>query len=318
MSTAVLSVRGLSKTYVQRKGLFGAVKETHAVRNVSFDVGRGEILGLVGESGSGKTTVGRMAMRLLEATSGQVVLSGTDITVYSHARLRSVRRKMQLIFQDPSASLNPRQTIGRILRTPLALRGIDNDQDILETLALVGMSPDILNRTPAMFSGGQRQRLRIARALLMQPDLLVADEAVSALDVCVQAQVVNLFVDLRDRLGLSILFIGHDLAVVGVVSDRVGVMYRGVLVEVARTADLFRRPRHPYTAQLLAAAPRHGAPLPPEPASSQFSQASGGCVFAPLCSHMTSECLNRQPDLSEVGPAHQSACLRTELQLSGV
>lgn len=318
MNTAVLSVRDLSKTYVQRSGLFGAVKETRAVRNVSFDVGRGEILGLVGESGSGKTTVGRMAMRLLDATSGQVVLSGTDITTYSQARLRAVRRKMQLIFQDPSASLNPRQTIHRILRTPLALRGIDSDQDILETLALVGMSPDILNRTPAMFSGGQRQRLSIARALLMQPELLVADEAVSALDVCVQAQVVNLFVDLRDRLGLSILFIGHDLAVVGVVSDRVGVMYRGVLVEVARTADLFRRPRHPYTAQLLAAAPRHGAPLPPDPAHSQFSQASGGCVFAPLCSHMTFECLSRQPDLSEVGPAHQSACLRTELQLSGV
>ena len=318
MTTAVLSVRGLSKTYVQRKGLFGAVKETHAVRNVSFDVGRGEILGLVGESGSGKTTVGRLAMRLLEATSGQVVLSGTDITAYSQARLRAVRRKMQLIFQDPSASLNPRQTIGRILRTPLALRGIDNDQEILETLALVGMSPDILNRTPAMFSGGQRQRLSIARALLMQPELLVADEAVSALDVCVQAQVVNLFVDLRDRLGLSVLFIGHDLAVVGVVSDRVGVMYRGVLVEVARTADLFRRPRHPYTAQLLAAAPRHGAPLPPEPAPSQVSRAAEGCVFASLCAHMTSECLSRQPDLSEVGPAHQSACLRTELHLDGV
>ncbi|MBB2202080.1 oligopeptide/dipeptide ABC transporter ATP-binding protein [Gluconacetobacter tumulisoli] len=318
----LLSLRGLSKTYLRRDGLLTRPRAVAAARDVTLDIARGEVLGIVGESGSGKSTVGRMAMRLLEPTAGAVHLDGADITHLSEQALRPLRHKMQMIFQDPSASLNPRQSIRQILTTPLRLRGVagaDATQEMLETLALVGLGPDVLGRAPSTFSGGQRQRLSIARALLMKPELIVADEAVSALDVCVQAQIVNLFRHLRDRFNLSILFIGHDLAVVGVISDRIAVMYRGTLVEIAPTEQLFRRPRHPYTARLLSAEPRRGvlsAPAPPATPAGQH--APDGCVFSARCPHAADACRTRQPALAPVAPGHRAACIRTDLDLEGI
>ncbi|OUJ16167.1 oligopeptide/dipeptide ABC transporter ATP-binding protein [Acetobacter sp. DsW_063] len=318
MTAPVLSVQGVSKTYTQRAGLFGRPSQTYALREVSFDLRTGEILGLVGESGSGKTTAGRIAMRLVEPSDGKIHLAGQDVTGLSGAALRPMRRRIQLIFQDPSASLNPRQTIRQILRTPLRLRGITDDAEIVRMLAIIGMGAEALDRTPAMFSGGQRQRLSIARALLMNPDIIVADEAVSALDVCVQAQVVNLLLDLRDQFGLSILFIGHDLGVVGLISDRVGVMFRGSLVEIAPSRELFERPRHPYTARLLAAAPRQGGKLTPhaEVDTGRFSPTSvEGCAFAALCPHAITECRTTRPVMREIAPDHWTACRRADLDL---
>jgi len=283
------------------------------------------VLGLVGESGSGKTTVGRVLLRLIEPTAGKIRFRGQDITHFSRAQLRPIRRHMQLVFQDPFGSLNPRMTVGRLLTTPLIVHSPDLSRTeqrrrVDEVLELVGLFPAAAGRYPHEFSGGQRQRIAIARALMPGPELLVADEPVSALDVSVQAQVVNLLLDLRDRLDLAILFIAHDLAVVGTISDRVAVMYLGRIVELADTVDLFTAPRHPYTEALFSAVPQVEAearrariilvgdmPSPVTPPS--------GCPFRTRCRYALDACAQEVPKLREIAPRHWKSCIRDDLDL---
>jgi oligopeptide/dipeptide ABC transporter ATP-binding protein len=323
---ALAEVRDLRKVY-PLGGVFSRSKEAvRAIDGVSFDIQRGEVLGLVGESGSGKTTVGRALLRLIEPTSGEIRFRGQDITHLSRTLLRPIRRHMQLVFQDPFASLNPRMTVGRLLTTPLIVHNPDlsraqQRRRVEEALELVGLFPAAADRYPHEFSGGQRQRIAIARALMPGPDLLVADEPVSALDVSVQAQVVNLLLDLRDRLGLAILFIAHDLAVVGTISDRVAVMYLGRIVEMADTVDLFTAPRHPYTEALFSAVPQVEAegrrsriiltgdmPSPVNPPS--------GCPFRTRCRYAIEACARDVPVLREVAARHWKACIRDDLHLA--
>ena len=294
---------------------------------VSFTVTAGEVLGLVGESGSGKTTLGRTVLRLLEPSDGSIRFQDRDITHLSRRALRPIRREMQLVFQDPFGSLNPRMTIDRIVATPLLIHRPELDgrarrELVAAMLRRVGLLPAYAERFPHEFSGGQRQRVGIARALILRPSFLVADEPVSALDVSIQAQVVNLLLELRAELGLSILFIAHDLAVVGHISDRVAVMYLGKLVELAPTQALFSAPRHPYTEALLSAAPtpepgrgRQRIMLvgdPPSPANPP-----SGCRFRTRCRYAQPACAAEEPPLQEVAEGHFSACLRTELTLRG-
>ena len=319
MTDALLQVRDLSKHY-----RIGGGRTLRALDGVSFDLQPGEVLGVVGESGSGKTTLGRTVLRLTPATGGEIRFLGQDITSLSRRALRPTRRHMQLVFQDPYASLNPRMTVEQILAIPLqvhepALGRAARRARIEATLHTVGMFPDAADRYPHEFSGGQRQRIGIARALICRPELLVADEPVSALDVSVQAQVVNLLLDLRAQLGLAILFIAHDLAVVGMISDRIAVMYLGRVVELATTAALFRRPRHPYTEALFSAVPDIGGrrdrillqgdiPSPVNPPS--------GCPFRTRCCYAEAECATAVPPLSERSPGHLAACHRPELVLA--
>jgi peptide/nickel transport system ATP-binding protein len=298
-----------------------------AVDDVSFSVLPGEVLGLVGESGSGKTTVGRTVLRLLEATDGSIRFRGRDTTHLSRRALRPIRPDMQLVFQDPFASLNPRMTIGRIVAAPLLIHrpqllGEERREMVASTLRMVGLSPEFASRYPHEFSGGQRQRVGIARALILRPGFLVADEPVSALDVSIQAQVVNLLRELRAELGLSILFIAHDLAVVGHISDRVAVMYLGRIVELAPTRALFRTPRHPYTEALLSAAPepdpdrrRQRIVLAGDPPSAINPPV--GCRFHTRCRYAEPACAEAVPALREVSAGHYSACRRPELVLEG-
>jgi oligopeptide/dipeptide ABC transporter ATP-binding protein len=292
-----------------------------AVQDVSFELAPGEVLGLVGESGSGKSTLGRLVLRLLEATGGRVEVEGTDIHALSPARLRRFRRKMQMVFQDPFASLNPRMTVGAALAESLLLHGICSKAQVRERaaalLAQVGLQPDMLDRYPKAFSGGQRQRVAIARALAPEPRFIVADEPVSALDVSVQAEIVNLLQDLQANLGLAMLFISHDLSVVESVADRVMVMYLGRTMEIAPTESLYRRPAHPYTAALLQAAPggqrtrtlvlRGEIPSPAAPPS--------GCVFRTRCPFAIDACARQVPELRAVGAGHFKACIRDDLPL---
>ncbi len=323
----LVQIRGLCKWYpLPRRGLFRPREHVRAVDGVSFDIWRGEVLGLVGESGSGKTTVGRTLMRLTEPTRGDIRFQGKDITHLTRRQLRPVRRHMQLVFQDPYGSLNPRMSIERILSTPLlvhepALSPRQRRVRVEESLDLVGLFPGAADRYPHEFSGGQRQRIGIARALMAGPELLVADEPVSALDVSVQAQVVNLLLDLRERLGLTILFVAHDLAVVGTISDRVAVMYLGRIVELAETAALFTEPRHPYTEALFSAVPmlepaarrrrillQGDMPSPVAPPS--------GCTFRTRCPYAQPRCAEQAPEMRQVGERHWKACLRDDLDLA--
>ena len=298
-----------------------------AVDGVSFSMRPGEVLGLVGESGSGKTTTGRAALRLISATSGSIRFRGRDITHLSRRALRPIRRHMQLVFQDPFASLNPRMTIGRIVAAALLihrpeLKREERRQQVAAALEMVGLSPAMADRYPHEFSGGQRQRVGIARALIMRPELLVADEPVSALDVSIQAQVVNLLRELRAELGLSILFIAHDLAVVGHISDRVAVMYLGRLVELAPTDALFSAPLHPYTEALLSAVPepdpdrpRRRIVLAGDPPSAIHPPS--GCRFRTRCRYAEPACAASVPLLREISDGHFSACRRDDLALQG-
>ncbi len=318
MSEALLEVRGLVKHFPVRRGFLGGVAgQVRAVDGVSFDVRPGEVLGLVGESGCGKTTTGRCVLRLLEPTAGEIRFEGTDIARLPRQRLRPLRRRMQIVFQDPFSSLNPRLSVGSMLSEPLAIHGIAHGararERVAELLELVGLSPEHARRYPHEFSGGQRQRLGIARALAVEPRLIVADEPVSALDVSIRAQILNLLQDLQRRLGLAYLFVAHDLSVVEHVSDRVAVMYLGRIVELAAAPALYASPRHPYTAALLSAIPvpdpdrgrgrvvlEGDVPSPIRPPA--------GCRFHPRCPLARERCHREEPELLEVEPGHLSAC----------
>ena len=321
MSAPLLQVEGLRKYFPIRGGVLQrVVSEVKAVDDVSFEIRPGEVVGLVGESGSGKTTVGRTLLRLEEATGGSVRFGGIDVMGASPREMRALRKRMQIVFQDPYASLNPREKVREVLTHPLRLHGIgapsERDDRAAELLAKVGLSRDQLDRFPHEFSGGQRQRIGIARALAVEPEFIVADEPVSALDVSIQAQVINLLEDLKEDLDLTMLFVAHDLGVVEHICDRVIVMYLGRIMEIADAADLYERPSHPYTRALLSAVPipEPGArrervrltgdiPSPIDPPS--------GCVFRTRCPMATPECAEIRPELRSVGPGHLSACIHS-------
>jgi oligopeptide/dipeptide ABC transporter ATP-binding protein len=290
----------------------------HAVDDVSFALTEGETLGIVGESGCGKTTLIRALVRLIEATSGSIRFRGTDITRSNRKALEPIRKEMQMVFQDPQASLNPRKRVGQILTTPLTLRGVPKNKVTEESRALlerVGMSNDVLGRFPHEFSGGQRQRIGIARALAMNPKLILLDEPVSALDVSIQAQVINLLDDLQDELNLSYVFVAHDLSVVRHVSDRIVVMYLGKLMEVSPAEELYSKPIHPYTTALLGAIP---IPDPKQNRERERVVVTGeppnpinppsGCRFHTRCPRATEVCSKVEPQLTEYAGGHLAAC----------
>jgi oligopeptide transport system ATP-binding protein len=316
----LVEVRSLKKYFPIRAGVMQReVARVHAVDDVSFSVREGETLGLVGESGCGKSTLGRTIVRLLEPTAGQIVFQGRDISRLRSGALRPLRREMQIVFQDPYASLNPRKRVGTIVGDPMKIHGIGDARErkarVEELLETVGLSPEHYNRFPHEFSGGQRQRIGIARALALRPKLIVADEPVSALDVSIQSQMLNLLDELQGELRLTYLFIAHDLGVVRHVSDRIAVMYLGKLVELSPAEELYRRPIMPYTEALLSAVPvpdpdlaarrerivlEGDVPSPINPPS--------GCRFHPRCRYMTEVCRQVEPPLADYGGGHLAAC----------
>jgi oligopeptide transport system ATP-binding protein len=318
----LLEVRDLVKHFSVGGGMFGGRAGTvRAVDGVSFTLRRGETLGLVGESGCGKTTTGRCILQLERPTAGQVIFEGRDLATLSDADLRPVRRRAQVIFQDPYASLNPRMTVGQILAEPLAVHGLVPDRPgrrarVRDLLTRVGLLPQHADRYPHQMSGGQRQRVGIARALAVEPSLIVCDEPVSALDVSIQAQIINLLEDLQADLGLTYLFIAHDLAVVRHISDRVAVMYLGKIVEIADRRELYENPLHPYTKALLAAVPIPDPALEAQRARTVLIgevpsplNPPPGCVFHPRCPIAVDRCRAEVPPLREISPGHWAACL---------
>jgi peptide/nickel transport system ATP-binding protein len=290
----------------------------HAVSGVSFSLARGETLGLVGESGCGKSTLARATLRLTEATSGRVVFAGVDLLRLAGAPLRALRRRLQIIFQDPMASLNPRRRIKDIIAEPLRIAGVadaaERDRLSREVLTAVGLDPElVLGRYPHAFSGGQCQRIAIARALILEPELIVCDEPVSSLDVSIRAQILNLLEAMKQRYGLTLLFIAHDLAVVKAVSDRIAVMYLGKLCELAPTERLFRNPGHPYSALLLEAIPRPDpeAPIAASPPAAEPPSPMAppsGCRFRTRCARAQRRCSEEEPPLTEIAPEQRVAC----------
>lgn len=318
MTKPLLKVEGLKKYFPIKKGLLGkTVGQIKAVDNVSFYVNEGETLGIVGESGCGKSTTGRMLMRLLEPTEGTVEFDGKELTLLTSEEMRKTRRDIQMVFQDPYASLNPRHTIEKILGEPLLVHGMRDSKErqakIYEFLEIVGLSKYHAKRYPHQFSGGQRQRIGIARALMTNPKLIIADEPVSALDVSIQAQVLNLLKDLQSEFNLTYIFIAHDLGVVRHISDRVGVMYLGKIVEVSETEKLYANPLHPYTQALLSAVPvpdpayekkeillEGDIPNPADPPT--------GCTFHTRCPYVMDICRKEIPQLVEMEKSHSVAC----------
>jgi len=314
----LVQARDLVKYYPIRGGVFlKEIASVRAVDHVSLTIGNGETLGLVGESGCGKTTFGRAILRLEEPTSGEVFFEGENILTYSPEQMRALRKAIQIIFQDPFSSLNPRKTVSHIIGEPLLIHGmksrVERNERVLELLNVVGLRKEHMRRYPHQFSGGQRQRIGVARALALNPKLIICDEAVSALDVSIQAQVINLLKDLQETFGLTYLFISHDLSVVEHVSDRVAVMYLGKIVELAESKDLYRNPLHPYTQALLSASPipdpelrrkriilKGDVPSPIDPPS--------GCRFHTRCLYKQDICNREEPKLKEVIDNHQAAC----------
>jgi oligopeptide/dipeptide ABC transporter ATP-binding protein len=349
-NSPLLIVENLVKHYPIRRGVVPrTVGYLRAVDGVSFSIPRGKTLGLVGESGCGKTTTGRTILRLIEPTSGRVTFDGRDVFSLNEREMRGLRRQMQIIFQDPFGSLNPRMTVGAMLEEPILVHGIDFTQKsgasasesdlggnqivtptrrrarqrVAELLELVGLNPEHANRYPHEFSGGQRQRIGIARALALNPKLIVCDEAVSALDVSIQAQILNLLRELQNRFGLTYLFIAHDLAVVKHISDRIAVMYLGEIVEEADTEEMFLAPLHPYTQALLTA-----IPVPVPRAKREQFRLEGdvptpinppeGCRFRSRCPIAIEECKLARPPLIEIKPGHRVACIRTDVSATRV
>jgi oligopeptide transport system ATP-binding protein len=324
----LLEVRGLRMHFPVTEGIIThrKVGEVKAVDGIDFTVRRGETLGLVGESGCGKTTTGRCILRLERPTAGEILYDGVDIAKLERKELLSLRRRIQVVFQDPYSSLNPRMKVGEIIAEPIMVHGIERDAArrgarVRELLSVCGLDPKFADRYPHEMSGGQRQRVGIARALAMEPEFIVCDEAVSALDVSIQAQVINLLEDLRERFGLTYLFIAHDLSVVRHLCQRVAVMYLGRVVELAACDELFDNPLHPYTQALLAAVP---VPDPSVEAERTFQPVKGevpspmnppsGCVFHPRCSIAVEGCKRARPELRELLPGHWVAC--SEVRLS--
>jgi oligopeptide transport system ATP-binding protein len=318
-ATPLLQVKNLVKHFPIRSGLLQRVRDhVQAVDGVSFDLEAGETLGVVGESGCGKSTTGRCILRLIEPSSGEVWFEGRNVTTLDKDSLRAVAREMQIIFQDPYASLNPRMTVGAIIGEGLVIHQMaanakEVEDRVAKLLQTVGLSPDYMRRYPHEFSGGQRQRIGIARALAVNPKLVICDEAVSALDVSIQAQVINLLEDLQQQFNLTYLFIAHDLSVVEHISRRVAVMYLGRIVEIAPSRELYTTPKHPYTEALLSAVPipdptvkrkrivlQGDVPSPIHPPS--------GCHFHPRCARAQALCKTEAPALREVAPGHTAAC----------
>jgi peptide/nickel transport system ATP-binding protein len=322
-SEPLLAVEGLTKHFPVRSGLFGTKQQLRAVDGVDFHVARGETLGVVGESGCGKTTTGRLLVRLLEPTAGRITFEGRDITHLGRAALRPLRQDIQIIFQDPYSSLNPRHTVGRIVAMPMTVNGVEPPggvkKRVQELLEIVGLNPEHYNRYPHEFSGGQRQRVGIARALALRPKLVVADEPVSALDVSIQAQVINLLRDLQREFDLAFVLIAHDLAVVRHFCERIAVMYLGKIVEIGSREEIYDRPAHPYTRALLSAVPdvtKLGAatgrirlegdvPTPINPPS--------GCRFRTRCWKAQELCAQVEPPLERKAGGSRAACHFPEL-----
>ncbi|HLR72935.1 MAG TPA: dipeptide ABC transporter ATP-binding protein [Pseudogracilibacillus sp.] len=318
MTKPLLEVKGLKKYFPIKQGLLGRTTgHVKAVNDISFHVNQGETLGIVGESGCGKSTTGRMLVRLLEATEGTIEFDGKELTNLSAGEMRKTRRDIQMVFQDPYASLNPRHTIEKILAEPLLVHGVKDPKErqkkVHEFLEIVGLHAYHAGRYPHQFSGGQRQRIGIARALMTNPKLIIADEPVSALDVSIQAQVLNLMQDLQEKFNLTYIFIAHDLGVVRHISDRIGVMYLGKMVEISESEALYKEPLHPYTQALLSAVP---VPDPdftkkekvlegdmPSPANPPT-----GCAFHTRCPFKMDVCMKKEPVLTEIEEGHSVAC----------
>ena len=317
-NNTILQIDGLKKYFPIHRGLLRRVTGwVKAVEDVSFRIEKGKTLGLVGESGCGKTTVARLILKLLQADDGKIIFNEKDISGLTEKEMKPIRKQIQIIFQDPYGSLNPRMTIGQTLSEGLQISGVrqraDQAEQLEKLLGMVGMSPRSIDRYPHEFSGGQRQRIGIARALSVQPSLVICDEPVSALDVSIQAQIINLLKDLQDQLALSYLFISHDLNVVGYLCNDVAVMYRGQIMEYAPTDELFDRACHPYTHLLLSAAPDSAAaagpaPVPAAVETSQSAPATAGCSFRSKCALQESRCRDTDQVFAKVGDDHYVRC----------